>query len=1254
MKWITALDLQQWADTIAAETIFPELISDLIRASATNISNIRFPNGDKGRVRGFDGVLEATGVPPYVPDGYSIWEFGTDGSSVSNKANKDYIKRTNPPTEADKKQTTFVLISLKTWDNPKLKLEDWINKKRKEGKWKDVKLIDGSMIEDWLSLCPAVSAYYAKYKLGLVTNIGARSIKEFWSEYSTKFEPSLTEAVLLAGREKQKDSLLAKLKDDVKKIAFAADSPDEVVAFAIAAIRSTEPEERAFLESRTLVIDTEEAGRQLSHKSELIFLPRDQARKITSLLLQKSSTIVSAGADEKLSGHEVLIRPDSTTFGHALESMGLSIDEGYQQARKCGRSLSILARQCPSGTAETPEWVNQANSIALLPAVLAGAWCTASELDKSILNQLAGCTEYAHVEAPLRALTKLKDSPVDHIGDVWSLRSSVDAFVYLGHLLGEEHLDRFENAAKSVFSYIAPRPKADDVFKPYETEKKIYSTWLREGMATMLLHMAVLHEQAGFQVSGTTPQDFVDRIIRTLPGLSKDHRLLVSLSDQLPLLAEAAPVPFLEALERLLEGDASGIAPIFQEDEGLLTPKSYYHGVKWALEALAWEPDYLLRASLCLARLAAIDTGGTYSDRPFNSLRAIFLAWSPNTHAPVKTRNAILKQLTETLPTLAWPLLQQLVPSTHDNSQPTFKLKLRESNNYIPETLTWGVIWESQNFVIQLALKHAGADAERWKTLISRLSAFPQDSIDNTLNQLDVYLAHQIPEKRFDVWEALRHEFNRHRTYASENWSFNEEIMGRISTLVNNYKPTDLVQANLWLFNDWMPDLPDIEINNDEFIEPVDYHRFNALQEIMDTVGIQGLANLFQKINNVYTAVTHLSSLALKDEGLCELISLMLMGDKNVDDACGALVLDGFTRFGNMWLEKIKLIFSEKKITPERVGKILSSLRDNQQTWDIIQSFGQDVNESYWRNKSPRAIQGDRSELLLIIDKYTSWGRGLAGIISANQRLHDVPSIVLLQLLDTVVIEVNNGYTQYNTMASYYVEMVFDELKTRQDVPELELAHKELTYLPWFMEKNKPLILHRLMLQQPPLFMEAICTVYHSTNSKPVESSEQEIKRATAIYRLLEKLEILPGQQENEVDEETLQQWCTDVRALAKELDRADITDQRIGKILAHAPNSQTDNVWPHEAVRHVIEKLASDDVERSLEIERYNMRGVFTRIRGEGGTQERELALKYRSWATKIPEYLRTSTMLIRMAEYWEDSASSVDIREAQDNLRY
>jgi hypothetical protein len=107
MRWITALNLQQWADTLAARNAFPGMVADLIRASARDISNIRFPNGDKGQVRGFDGVLEAAGVPPYVPDGLSIWEFGVNAGAAA-KAESDFEKRTKEVDKAKRMETLHI------------------------------------------------------------------------------------------------------------------------------------------------------------------------------------------------------------------------------------------------------------------------------------------------------------------------------------------------------------------------------------------------------------------------------------------------------------------------------------------------------------------------------------------------------------------------------------------------------------------------------------------------------------------------------------------------------------------------------------------------------------------------------------------------------------------------------------------------------------------------------------------------------------------------------------------------------------------------------------------------------------------------------------------------------------------------------------------------------------------------------------------------------------------------------------------
>jgi hypothetical protein len=108
-----------------------------------------------------------------------------------------------------------------------------------------------------------------------------------------------------------------------------------------------------------------------------------------------------------------------------------------------------------------------------------------------------------------------------------------------------------------------------------------------------------------------------------------------------------------------------------------------------------------------------------------------------------------------------------------------------------------------------------------------------------------------------------------------------------------------------------------------------------------------------------------------------------------------------------------------------------------------------------------------------------------------------------------------------------------------------------------------------------------------------------------------------------------------------------------VGHTLAHAP-SDKDGAWPHRAVRDLLQKLSSEDVERGIETERQNMRGVVTKAMFEGGDQERTLARQARSWAKAAEEWPRTHEMLLRLAERWEAWGADEDERAKQDGMRY
>jgi hypothetical protein len=98
----------------------------------------------------------------------------------------------------------------------------------------------------------------------------------------------------------------------------------------------------------------------------------------------------------------------------------------------------------------------------------------------------------------------------------------------------------------------------------------------------------------------------------------------------------------------------------------------------------------------------------------------------------------------------------------------------------------------------------------------------------------------------------------------------------------------------------------------------------------------------------------------------------------------------------------------------------------------------------------------------------------------------------------------------------------------------------------------------------------------------------------------------------------------------------------------------RTDHAWPDRAVRDVIEEESAAELERGIIVERFNMRGVFSKAIFEGGDKERELANQNRTWAEVAAEWPRTAAMLERIAAQWDADAEREDIRAEQDKLRY
>jgi hypothetical protein len=1245
LKWITALDLENWANTYGSRTTLSELVSNLIRASVTEITAIRFPAGDSAQIPGYDGRLISSEGSLFVPEGESVWEFGTEKEYL-DKANEDYSKRCANPGPIDSKQNTLVFVTPMRWTRPRKTREKWIQEKRSKGPWKDIRLIDGVALEDWLEQNEAVAARFSREVLHLMPQNGARSTVEYWDEYSWRFNPPLSEDVLLADRQRQADQLLSQLKSGPAANRWQADSAGEVLAFVVAAIRRAEPEVRKFVEARTLVVDTVEAARQLSTKKGMVFLPTPSALGLAGLLARSNLVIVPVGRDNPSHPDSTLLeRPTSESLAAAIKTMGFSEDRANGLARNCGRSVTILARRIPSASAPKPEWDGHRR---LIPALMAGAWSTHSVEDKKAIAVLAGVNDYSDYEGELLPYLKMEDPPLDREGDVWKVRAPVDAFLYLGTLAGETEFNRLRTVATTVFSELDPSldlPDEERLYAGIYGKNLKHSNWLRTGLTTTLRIMAVL----GLTDPGVPPQQFVEKLISELPGLAADCHLIASLHGELPALMEAAPRPLVAALERMLGGDGKVIVPIFQDKDPFLS-RSPHTGLLWALESLAWDPHHLLDATLILARLARLDPGGKLMNRPINSLRDIFLPWFPNTNASLIQRLATLDQLLAREADVGWDLLVRLLPGYHGVASPTAKPRYREAGASESEVLTYGLVGEGHRQIVERTFAAAGDNPERWVVVIGHLAAFEPAQRIRTREILLELVDRLDAEQRNLIWSAIRKLVAHHKAFPAADWAMSDAEVAPLQALSERLSPSDPLSRVKWLFDEYNPGIPMPETPQ---FDLVDRTRDSAIRDLVAKEGPMVLLSLADTVAHPELLAVTVGSVISTIDDVASLIDGAMSSSNNLATFASVLSARADRSFRALWHSQITSWKSERAWTHEQFANLILNWDDVRQTWEFAASLGPEVEESYWKRKRPWLLDASVADQEFAAEKYVEVGRAIAAIQSLHYAAGSMTAEIIFRVLDSAVGELNALKIEVSSNFVYELEQIFEALRRRPDVPLMEIARREYAYLPLFGYREGKLTLHKVMGEDANFYVGLLCDAFKPSGGEALEPTEEQVRKAKAAFRLLSEFRTVPGVHEGQIDSQPLRSWIDEVRRLAALEDRSEIADEYIGHILAYAP-SDPDGSWPHRAVRELVGELGSEHVEIGIEVERFNMRGPHARALYGGGGPERAMADQYREWTRAAVAWPRAAAMLERIAQSWDRHAKEQDERAEHDKMRF
>lgn len=1258
MLWIDTTVLKNWASRRDCQEHLSLVIRRLIRATATGISHINFPAGDSVVHPGWDGKLRATVGTEYFPEGLSVWEIGTN-QDIRRKAEKDYQKRKENPLGVNPVETTFIFVTPRIWTGK----DKWYEEKKNEGFWKDVKVYDARVIEEWLEQAPAVGAWLARY-LGIYPE-GAIALEDFWEEWSAVTDPRLTSEIVLAGRDKQVESVRKWLSSSPSSLAVQAATSDEALAFLAAVINTLPEHEREYYLSKSLVVQNSESFRHISVTSRtgLLVIPRFEEIESTPQIKQQGHHVyVPLGPDNKVTSEKIeLPWLGREAFVSALKVMGLSEADAQKYSRDTGRSLTVLRRQLTK-IVDQPEWAKADSTRDIIPALLAGRWTEKKEADKEIISRLAG-KPYDSFSEKLSTWLHKPDSPMLKIGGGWRLVSPIDAWFALAPFLTEADLQQLRSAAFKVLGSINPlldlEPEKRWSASAYGKEPP-YSKTLREGIAQTLVLIAVFGDDSRIPVS-TTTQTWVDRLVRELLH-DADWRLWHSLSDVLPLIAEASPSSFLDTVEASLSQDPPPIMAMFFETEDPMTSSSAHPSLLWALEGLAWNPQLLGRVSLILGKLAKLDPGGRLSNRPANTLRTIFLLWRPHTYASLEKRLEAIDTLVGREPEVGWELLLALMPRSHDTCTPTHKTRWRQFSEKTESSITIAEHWKTIKGITERLLAHVANDGHRWAEMLENFSALPPEERHRVIQQLSS-CANRICNGRSEVWSKLRNILSRHRLFSDANWALPETELKEIQKVYSLFEPQDIIERFCWLFDEQWPDLPEGKEGSDyeKTEQLIAERRREAVKVITGEHDLGGLIKLVEQTKNPQLVGISVGEVGLSTEEEQTLLSLLVEEDNKKVSFVQNYIFQRALKEGDDWVNSVVEKAHSQQWQPDKATNLFVAFPQNRAVWNLLESFDKAIQEAYWRQCTVRLFDLPIEDKIYAVKQLLHVKRYSTALDTTALFAKEIPAKFIGELLQKAATEESAEDSQGFT--TYHIERLLEVLDKSSEIKEEEIARLEWLYLPILAgvgSRRPPRMLHRELSNDPEFFAEVIRFIYKPKNEDIKEAEKplpQELieQRARIAWELLYTWKTVPGSDSSgDINYEKLKAWVYKARDLCEKSDRREVGDSQIGQVLVHAKLEEKD-VWPPEPVCKVIDEIQSDQLDNGFSVGIVNKRGTVTKSPFEGGQQERALAQQFRryadKWATRYP---RTAAILTKVAEDYENEAKREDKEAEREDLEY
>lgn len=1169
------------------------------------------PAGDQIGVPGRDGLVAFSGTHFLIPTGTSCWEIGT-GSDIAGKANDDYRKRSEkPPSGLRPNECTFVFVTSRVW-HAKLA---WVESKHADATWADVRAIDAEDIAVWLSRFPAIACGIAESLGRQIT--GLQTLDQYWErKIAQPFKGRVTPQLVIGGRERERQELVNWLREGTGELHLLGETAEDAAMFAAAALRELDAlssgDETAKLLGRVLAVSEPQVSEHLATLSQqhiVLLVDGCESNALSVDALPRLRFLVPQAIDSRSNISTPSITLGSVRWAQistALTELGYREEVAQAIASECKGSLQAVLQMIARPERGRLGWATTPAAERLAPLIWAGKWRASDHADHEVIAALAG-RPYSEVKQAIASWSG-PAKPIQRMGGDWIWRARGFAWSCLAPAMDADEVQRWLNITEEVLQETDPGlqlPPDDRWLARVRGLAHKFSDSLREGLSQSLVLLAVNDGK----VPGINAQVGVDRVVRSLLKENTSPQRWASLAPLLPELAEASPDAFIDAAEACAGSDDC-VRELFAESGYI--PSSRHTGLLWALERLAWSRQHLTRVLTVLGRFDAVDPGGTLSNRPISSMRAILLPWMPGTSASVDDRLAALRALFLRCGSSAWTCAVSLLPQEAGIGLPSSRPRWRNWADGSGNEVTRSEYWSFQQDLVLLLLDNAGVDCNRWLSLLSALPRLLRASpklgekvleamlhLDGT--QLEVH-------GRQKIFETARDLILRERRRSGERGSLTRKQVRHLERVPIAFAPSGPRDRNRWLFVQYPEVRERPKQSYQERLRETAERRQKAVREVLHAEGLDGVLNWVSEVTHPEALGFAVGQTAALDDMKNELIAFSFHEWQDAAARC---------RFGWGYVQALSArrpcswMCETASAIHTRFGEVaatafLRAMPFGTQLWRVVAEMDSVVSERYWKQVSLHALRLDECEIAVphllkanrpykVVDLVGSL------VLDGKSRLDGQPddfearlAMLVRTALEVTLDHAPSAEVGDPTMLRYEIEELFEFLEGKLAEIE-EVAALEWKWFPFFgIDGRRPRALQVMLQADPVLFVDLLSLVFRSKSEgrEPSEKRSDETRlKAELAYRLLDSWTSLPGLGvsatrnngepddglepmrpgwDGHVDADGLSEWVSKAQTLADACGRLEFCNCKIGRQFAYAP-ADPDGRWPCSAVRNLI-----------------------------------------------------------------------------------